>query len=98
MITLKIAGTKYFPVQLPLYGESLQLQADPENEHDPNAVKVLDKDGDQIGYVPAPAAAIMSLLAQGLNIRPDALFKAEMSTGENLTLSLRQEAVDYLIN
>jgi hypothetical protein len=37
-------------------GAELRLERDPENEHDPNAVKVLLADGRQLGWVPRELA------------------------------------------
>jgi hypothetical protein len=38
-------------------GRPLVLQRDPGNEHDPNAIRVLLADGDQVGWVPRELAA-----------------------------------------
>lgn len=38
-------------------GESLTLEAEPQNPYDPNAVKVLSKEGVHLGYMPRDMAA-----------------------------------------
>jgi hypothetical protein len=37
-------------------GRALVLRAEPDNEHDPNAVAVLTEDGSSLGYVPRELA------------------------------------------
>src|SRR6266700_2772416 len=41
-------------------GEMLQLVAEPDNTHDPNAIKVCRMNGDQLGYLGAANAARMT--------------------------------------
>jgi len=38
-------------------GEALRLVREPENPHDPNAIRVCTRDGDQIGFLAADVAA-----------------------------------------
>ena len=48
-------------------GASLALVAEPENEHDPNAIGVWDAEQQlQVGYVPAEHAAVLELPLQAL--------------------------------
>jgi hypothetical protein len=91
MITLKIAGTKYYPVEQPPVGTVLALEADPENRFDSNAIKVLDDEGDQLGHVPAPAAAVMTLYAGRVGYPVGKLFIAKMEEGESFTLDMVDE-------
>ena len=42
-----------------LEGDTVQLVAEPDNAHDPNAIQVLAADGSMLGYIPASYAAVM---------------------------------------
>jgi hypothetical protein len=49
-------------------GELLRLEHEPDNPHDSNAIRVLRRDGGQIGYLPRDfAAEVVSRRAKGLN-------------------------------
>lgn len=41
-------------------GTAVRLTPQPENEHDPNAIRVSTLDGTALGWVPAPLAARIS--------------------------------------
>lgn len=43
-------------------GDRLTLQREPTNEHDELAIKILDKDGDMLGYVPRRNNAVIARL------------------------------------
>ena len=86
-IALKIAGTKYYNIEPPEFGEPLQLISDPDNRFDSNAVKVCNQEGDQLGHVPAPAAAVMALIATNTGHKIEELFEAKMEYGENFIIT-----------
>ena len=90
-IALKIAGTKYYNTEPPEFGEPLQLIPDPDNRFDSNAVKVCNQDGDQLGHVPAPAAAVMALISHATSVPIGTYFTAKMEYGENFILELSEE-------
>ena len=43
-------------------GERLTLQREPTNEHDEHAIKILDKDGNMLGYVPQQNNSVIAHL------------------------------------
>ena len=52
-----VAGSNYVDWEM-LYadleaGEALTMKREPENPHDENAVLVLDKEGNKLGFIPA---------------------------------------------
>lgn len=58
MIRTHIAGTNFRPIAAQvrakalIEGEELFLEAEPENQFDPNAIRVFTQDGVHIGYIP----------------------------------------------
>ena len=69
-ITCEIAAVFRYPAGKPLMkamvaGDPYYLEREPSNPHDPNAIKVLQKDPDtqemvQVGYVSRMSAAVLS--------------------------------------
>lgn len=52
-------------------GMELVLRPEPDNEHDPDAILVLTKDGIKLGYVPRKfTAAVHGLNAKSINYTP----------------------------
>ena len=47
-------------------GDRLTLQREPTNEHDELAIKILDKDGNMLGYVPRRNNAVIARLYENL--------------------------------
>jgi HIRAN domain len=91
MVTLKIAGTKFYTTATPEKGSKLTLRSNPDNRYDSNAIEILDKDGNQLGHVPAAAAAVMTLYAQKVGYPVGKLFEAVMDYEENFTLDMVEE-------
>lgn len=87
MVILKIAGTKFYITECPPAGTKLVLKSNPENSYDSNAIEVRDDEGDQLGHVPAPAAAIMTMIAKATGHSVEDLFEAKMEYEENFILA-----------
>jgi hypothetical protein len=88
MVLLKIAGTKFYHTECPPAGTKLVLKSNPDNQYDSNAIEVRDDEGDQLGHVPAAAAALMTLLAQEIGHPVEEIFEAKMEYDENFTLAV----------
>jgi hypothetical protein len=58
-IITSVAGHDYYPVPCS-GGEFITLVRDPTNIHDPNAIKLLNSSGTQIGFMPREVAAAFS--------------------------------------
>ena len=43
-------------------GDSVELEREPDNRHDPNAILILSESGDELGYVPREHARVMAPL------------------------------------
>ena len=94
VVTLKIAGSRYYAGVLPKPGSVLILDAEPSNPHDPNAIKILNLDEEQLGHVPAAAAALMTLVSQETGHPVYVLFEAKMRQGEEFSLGLKPPQSD----
>lgn len=92
IVLLKIAGTKFYHTECPPAGTELVLKSNPENAYDSNAIEVRDDEGDQLGHVPAAAAALMTLIAQETGHPVGEIFEAKMEYEENFTLTVRSGA------
>lgn len=72
MLPLKfeVRGVKHrnYPYWLLKPGDVVHLEAEPSNEHDRNAIKVVDQNGLHMGYVPAELACIFSQPLQNQQI------------------------------
>ena len=86
-MNFKIAGTKYYNNDYRV-GSKITLEHDPSNVHDSNAIKVLNEDGDQLGHVPAAAAAVMMLLSQRADLSIAELFYATADYDDSFSMDL----------
>jgi hypothetical protein len=84
-MSVAVVGVPYdpkrgFEVRLCRPGDPVQLQPEPKNKHDGNAVAVYSERGAQLGYLPAERAPwISKLIRQGREVR--AIFQAQTPFG-----------------
>ncbi|MCC6489493.1 MAG: HIRAN domain-containing protein [Candidatus Hydrogenedentes bacterium] len=61
VIETHIAGAEHYPARAAV-GEAVVLERDPQNHHDPNAVRVMNAHGEQVGYLPRRLVAWLAPL------------------------------------
>jgi len=72
VIRTHIAGRQYFEAAL-VTGEPLRVQREPDNQHDPNAFRIENRQFVAVGYLPAPVAAWLAPLVDRGQIEVEAV-------------------------
>lgn len=75
-------------------GMRVVLTCEPYNNHDPNAIRIEDREGNRIAYVPAPVAKVLSPMLQ-LKKFPYKAFVAIVNDGEYNIWGVRLDLYRY---
>jgi len=94
-IRTRIVGRQYYDGQVRLE-EDISLEREPDNEHDPNAIGVMNQDSEQVGHLPrelahwlAPLIDAGKVRAEGRCENPFPQLEHEVGTSMRLKTYLR---------